>query len=126
MSHSFQSKTTYLSYLYNHFSTSPAPFLLISYAFSMHRVISTYILYQLLFVAYFSLDFLCTSNTGAISRAVTVSPNVDAQLSKCCNPFLARVSYCKYLCTEYISTIEFEIGVPVAKITPRLPVISSR
>lgn len=41
-------------------------------------------------------------------------------------PFFTRVSYCKYLCTEYISTIELLIGVPVAKIVPRLPVISSR
>lgn len=36
------------------------------------------------------------------------------------------VSYCKYLWTEYSSTIEFETGVPVANIVPRLPVISSR
>ena len=39
-----------------------------------------------------------------------VSPKVDAQLSKCCKPFCTRVSYCKYLCTEYSSTIELRLG----------------
>ena len=35
-------------------------------------------------------------------------------------------AYCKYFCMVYISTIVLEIGVPVAKLTPRPPVSSSR
>ena len=66
------------------------------------------------------------STFGGSGNAVMVSPKVEAQLSKCCKPFRTRVSYCKYLCTEYNSTIELLTGVPVAKIVPRLPVISSR
>ena len=65
---------------------------------------------------------LCTSNSSTISRAVTVSQKVESHASKCCKPFCARVSYCKHFWMEHISTIEFEIGIPV----PRFPVISSR
>ena len=58
--------------------------------------------------------------------AVTVSPKVDAQLSKWMSAFLTSVPYCRYFCMVYISTMLLEIGVPVAKTTPRPPVSSSR
>ena len=64
--------------------------------------------------------------SGASSMAVTVSPKVDAHASKLSKPPLSRVRYCKYFCMVYISTIVLEMGVPVAKITPRPPVSSSR
>lgn len=49
---------------------------------------------------------------------------IDA--SKWSKPFLQRVSYCRYFCMVYISTMLLEIGVPVAKITPLAPVSSSK
>lgn len=53
-----------------------------------------------------------------------VSPKVEAQLSKCCKPFRTRVSYCKYLCTEYNSNIEnqqlYQVLIKVDRLTLRI------
>jgi hypothetical protein len=57
--------------------------------------------------------------------AVTVSPNVPAQASNWPNCCFASVSFCKYRIMVYISVIELLTGVPVAKIIPLLPVVSS-
>ena len=64
--------------------------------------------------------------SGANSMAVMVSPKVEAQASKWARPRWTNASYWRYRCMVYISTMVLEMGVPVAKITPRLPVRSSR
>ena len=57
--------------------------------------------------------------------AVVVSPNVDAQQSKCVMPLRCKAPYCRYRCMVYSSVIELLTGVPVAKMMPRPPVSSS-
>ena len=64
--------------------------------------------------------------SGLSSIDVTVSPNCAAHESKWVSSKRSSVSYCKYRCMVYISAIELETGVPVAKTTPLLPVSSSR
>ena len=64
--------------------------------------------------------------SGANSMAVMVSPKVEAQASKWARPRWTNASYWRYRCMVYISTMVLEMGVPVAKITPRLPVSPSR
>ena len=57
---------------------------------------------------------------------VLVSPKCAAQQSKWLQPFSRRVSLCRYRIMVYNSVMELLMGVPVAKITPRPPVFSSR
>ena len=56
--------------------------------------------------------------SGEISIVSTTSPKVAAQASKCSMPRLCRPSGSRKRCIVYISTIVFEIGVPVANVTP--------
>jgi hypothetical protein len=57
---------------------------------------------------------------------VTVSPNVLAQASKWFRLIDTSRSCWRYRCMVYISVMLLLMGVPVAKITPLLPVSSSR
>ena len=57
--------------------------------------------------------------------AVVVSPKAEAQQSKWVRLLRLSISCCKYRIMVYNSVMEFEMGVPVAKVTPLPWVISS-
>ena len=57
---------------------------------------------------------------------VTTSPKVEAQESNSPSPIFCNLLFCIYRCITYNSVILLLIGVPVAKVMPFPPVISSR
>ena len=61
----------------------------------------------------------------AKDEAFRLKAEVDAQQSKCANPFCWRRSCCKYRIMVNSSVMELETGVPVANTTPLPSVISS-
>ena len=56
--------------------------------------------------------------SGEISIVSMTSPNVAAQASKCSMPRLRKPSGSRKRCMVYISIMVFDMGVPVAKVTP--------
>ena len=62
---------------------------------------------------------------GDISRDVIVSPKSAAHPSKYVIPSSCKVRGWRYVCIVYISVIELDIGVPVAKTIPLSPLCSS-
>ena len=56
--------------------------------------------------------------SGAISIMSTTSPKVAAHPSKCSIPRSLNPFGSRNRCIVYISTIVFEMGVPVANVTP--------